>query len=116
VNIPDGGTTATPGGSDVPELTELLRRWWQMSRPVDAAEAGPVACGPGVRIREIARDDDQTPDYISVQSFARGRDRIGLEVDADSPTGADGLSTSMGWFTSPVTESWHRTVSLRGVS
>ena len=43
----------------------------------------------------------------------RGRDRVGLEVDADSPTRADGLYVSMGWQTLYVTESWHRTVPVR---
>jgi mycothiol synthase len=43
---------------------------------------------------------------------ARGRDRVGLEVDADSPTGADRLYVSMGWETSYVTESWHRNVPV----
>jgi GNAT superfamily N-acetyltransferase len=42
----------------------------------------------------------------------RGHDRVGLEVDADSPTGADGLYTSMGWGTKYVTESWHREVPV----
>ena len=37
----------------------------------------------------------------------RGRNRVDLEVDADSPTGADGLYSSMGWTLSYVTESWH---------
>jgi GNAT superfamily N-acetyltransferase len=37
----------------------------------------------------------------------RGRNRVDLEVDADSPTGADGLYTSMGWTLDYVTESWH---------
>jgi len=41
---------------------------------------------------------------------ARGGDRVGLEVDADSPTGADGLYTSMGWETDYATESWHKDV------
>ena len=44
----------------------------------------------------------------------RGRDRVGLEVDADSPTGADGLYVSMGWETTYVTESWHRDVPVTG--
>ncbi|WP_241681194.1 GNAT family N-acetyltransferase [Pseudactinotalea terrae] len=38
----------------------------------------------------------------------RGRDRVGLEVDADSPTGADGLYSSLGWETTYVTESWQK--------
>ncbi len=42
----------------------------------------------------------------------RGRNRVVLEVDADSPTGADGLYASMGWVTTHRTESWHRDLSL----
>ena len=42
----------------------------------------------------------------------RGRDRVGLEVDADSPTGADGLYTSMGWTPDYVTESWFRELTV----
>lgn len=38
----------------------------------------------------------------------RGRNRVGLEVDADSPTGADGLYLAMGWVTDYRTQSWHR--------
>jgi ribosomal protein S18 acetylase RimI-like enzyme len=41
---------------------------------------------------------------------ARGRDRVGLEVDADSPTGAASLYESWGWRTRYVTESWHQDV------
>jgi hypothetical protein len=37
---------------------------------------------------------------------------VGLEVDADSSTGAAGLYTSMGWTTKYVTESWHRDVPV----
>jgi ribosomal protein S18 acetylase RimI-like enzyme len=37
----------------------------------------------------------------------RGRDHVDLEVDADSPTGADGLYASMGWETFERTQSWH---------
>jgi ribosomal protein S18 acetylase RimI-like enzyme len=47
---------------------------------------------------------------IIADAAARGRDRIGLEVDADSPTGAADLYVGMGWVTSYVTESWHRDV------
>ena len=43
----------------------------------------------------------------------RGRNRVGLEVDADSPTGADGLYTSMGWVADYRTQSWHRELDLR---
>ena len=49
---------------------------------------------------------------IIADAADRGRDRVGLEVDADSPTGADGLYVSMGWKTSYVTQSWHRDVPV----
>lgn len=47
---------------------------------------------------------------IIADAAERGRDRVGLEVDADSSTNADGLYVSMGWTTSYVTQSWHRDV------
>ncbi|QDO89691.1 GNAT family N-acetyltransferase [Ornithinimicrobium ciconiae] len=47
---------------------------------------------------------------VIADAAARGRNRVGLEVDADSPTGADGLYSSMGWKTVYVTESWHKDV------
>jgi mycothiol synthase len=47
---------------------------------------------------------------VIADAAARGRDRVGLEVDADSPTGADRLYRGMGWQTSYVTESWHREI------
>lgn len=49
---------------------------------------------------------------VVADAAARGRDRVGLEVDADSPTGADGLYVAMGWETSYVTESWHKDVPV----
>ena len=49
---------------------------------------------------------------IIADAAVRGRDRVGLEVDADSPTGAAGLYTSMGWTTEYVTESWHQDVAI----
>jgi mycothiol synthase len=45
---------------------------------------------------------------VIADAAERGRSRVGLEVDADSPTGADGLYSSMGWVTAYTTESWHR--------
>jgi ribosomal protein S18 acetylase RimI-like enzyme len=37
----------------------------------------------------------------------RGRGFVDLEVDDDSPTGADGIYSSMGWETFERTRSWH---------
>jgi GNAT superfamily N-acetyltransferase len=47
---------------------------------------------------------------VVTDAARRGRDRVCLEVDADSPTGAADLYTSLGWRTSYVTESWHKDV------
>jgi len=49
---------------------------------------------------------------IIADAASSGRGSVGLEVDADSPTGADGLYVSMGWETKYVTESWHRDFSI----
>ena len=45
---------------------------------------------------------------VIVDAAERGRDRVGLEVDAESPTGAVDLYTSTGFRTSVITQSWHR--------
>lgn len=42
----------------------------------------------------------------------RGRNRVSLEVDADSPTNADQLYRSLGWETDYVTDSWFKDLVL----
>lgn len=42
----------------------------------------------------------------------RGRNRVGLEVDDESPTGANELYQAMGWQTKYVTESWHKVIPV----
>lgn len=42
----------------------------------------------------------------------RGRNRVGLECDEDSPTGADQMYLAMGWETYHRTESWHATARV----
>ena len=49
---------------------------------------------------------------VIADAARRGRGRVGLEVDADSPTGADGLYASLGWRTDYRTQSWHRELPL----
>lgn len=108
-------------------------RWdhWWLAEIVDAG--APVAAGALVATESISDDgpNGSYVDYLGVLSNARGRgvakgllhtviadaatrgrDRVGLEVDADSPTGADGLYTSMGWTTSYMTQSWHKDVPV----
>lgn len=45
---------------------------------------------------------------VVADAARRGRDQVILEVDADSPTGADGLYLSMGFETTYTTQSWHQ--------
>lgn len=101
--------------------------WWLATVDIDGA---PVYAGAVVST-VIPEDESGRPgsyiDYIGVNraargrgvaksllttviadAAARGRGRVGLEVDADSPTGADGLYTAMGWVTKYRTQSWHR--------
>jgi ribosomal protein S18 acetylase RimI-like enzyme len=111
-------------------------RWdhWWIAELVDGAEAEPA----GALVASMTEGEDGRPngsyvEYIGVLQSARGRgvaksllwtviadaadrgrDRVGLEVDADSPTGADALYTSMGWQTKYVTESWHKDVPVTG--
>ena len=52
---------------------------------------------------------------VIADAAERGRDRVTLEVDADSPTGADRLYASMGFEQRYSTESWHRDVPCHPV-
>ena len=105
--------------------------WWlaeltdgDVPQPVGTALVGTVAegtSGPAgsyvsylgvleaARGRGVAKGLLRT---IIADAAGRGRDRVGLGVDPDSPTGAAGLNTSMGWTTKYVTESWHRDVPV----
>lgn len=44
---------------------------------------------------------------VIADAAARGRDRVTLEVDKDSSTGADGLYLAMGFSPKYTTQSWH---------
>ena len=114
-------------------------RWdhWWIAELVDGDDPDAAGEPAGALVGSVSDGADGAPDgsyveYIGVLQSARGRgvaksllhtviadaaengrDRVGLEVDADSPTGADGLYLSMGWQTSYVTQSWHRDVPVR---
>ena len=49
---------------------------------------------------------------VIADAAERGRDRVNLEVDNDSPTGADGLYRSLGWEVDQVTDSWFKDLRL----
>ncbi|CUR54424.1 GCN5-related N-acetyltransferase [metagenome] len=101
--------------------------WWL----ADLEGVGAVGALVGSQLPTVGGPDGSYVDYLGVleqargrgvakgllhtiiaDAAARGRDRVGLEVDADSPTGAEGLYVAMGWRTSYVTESWHRDVAV----
>ncbi|WP_211349050.1 GNAT family N-acetyltransferase [Nocardioides litoris] len=105
--------------------------WWlaeleETGEPVGAlvgtvSEAAPGSGKPDgsyvsyIGVREAARGRGVAKGLlrtIIADAAGRGRDRVGLEVDADSSTGADGLYTSMGWETRYTTQSWHRDVPV----
>ncbi len=49
---------------------------------------------------------------VIADAAERGRNRVGLEVDADSSTGANGLYTSLGWVTDYRTQSWNKDLDV----
>lgn len=108
-------------------------RWdhWWLAELLDGDERTPVGALVANVSSSTSGPDGSYVSYIGVleaargrgvakgllrtaiaDAAARGRDRVGLEVDADSSTGADGLYASMGWETTYVTESWHRDVPV----
>ena len=108
--------------------------WWLAT--VDGEPAGALVASTsrgGVDAEGRGLPDSSYVDYIGVHRRARGRGvakgllrtviadaavrgrrAVGLEVDAHSPTGAEGLYRSMGWQTRYVTQSWHRTLGTPG--
>lgn len=95
--------------------------WWLAlidDRPVGALVATDAGSGSYVayigtveaaRGRGVAKGLLRT---VIADAATRGRTKVGLEVDADSPTGADRLYRGLGWETSYVTQSWHRDVNV----
>lgn len=120
-----------------PEFLQRLREdpghrwdhWWLayvevdgQSEPAGAVVSTVLQAGPsgtegsyvdyiGVHRRARGRGVAKSLLFTVIRdAAARGRDRVGLEVDADSPTGADGLYRSLGWVTDYATESWHKDI------
>lgn len=122
-----------------PEFVQRLREvpghrwdhWWLAHVEVDGVRqpAGAVVCS--VDPPDEAGREGTYVEYIGVNrnargrgvakgllatvfadALARGRDRVGLEVDADSPTRADALYRSLGFETDYVTDSWFKDVEV----
>jgi mycothiol synthase len=95
--------------------------WWLAEvdgRPAGAlvaTESGSGSYVAYIGVIELARGRGVAKGLLRTvvaDAAARGRDDVGLEVDASSPTGADRLYRGMGWETSYVTQSWHRDVPV----
>jgi GNAT superfamily N-acetyltransferase len=108
-------------------------RWdhWWLAEITDTGEPEPAGALVGTVLESDDGPDGSYVSYLGVKDTARGRgvakgllntiiadaasrgrNRVGLEVDADSSTGADRLYTGMGWETRYVTESWHKDVPV----
>jgi ribosomal protein S18 acetylase RimI-like enzyme len=121
-----------------PEFLQRLREepghdwdeWW-LAFVDDPDRPGAEPRPAGALVGTVHADGGGYVEYIGVNRHARGRgvakallaaeiravaerggDHVGLEVDADSPTGADGLYSALGWRTVYVTESWHLDVAV----
>lgn len=110
--------------------------WWIAEVEVEGDHGGLDVVPGGALAATITPADDagrhgSYVEYIGVHRLARGRgvaksllhaviadgarrghDRVTLEVDAHSPTGADGLYTAMGWSIAYRSETWHRDIRL----
>ena len=117
-----------------PEFMQRLREdpghrwdhWWIADVVVDGETVPGGALVASVMSADSTGAEGSYVDYIGVHrrarglgvakallstlirdAYDRGRNRVDLEVDSDSPTGANGLYESMGWVTKYSTESWH---------
>ena len=95
--------------------------WWLAEvdgRPAGAlvgTESGSGSYVAYIGVIELARGRGVAKGLLRTviaDAASRGRDNVALEVDANSPTGADRLYRGLGWETSYVTESWHRDVPI----
>jgi GNAT superfamily N-acetyltransferase len=111
-------------------------QWWLAYVTDDSADGGGQQVPAGTVVCSVLPGKHDGPEgtyveYIGVNRHARGRgvaksllaavisdaarrgrDRVGLEVDADSPTSADQLYLSMGWETDYVTDSWFKDLTI----
>ncbi len=110
--------------------------WWVAELSQDDAPPEPVGAVVGSALGPSAAGHDGSYiEYIGVLAAARGRgvarsllhavisdaarrgrDRVGLEVDAVNPTGAARLYEGVGFVTQYVTQSWHRDVPVPGTA
>ncbi|MGA9716578.1 MAG: GNAT family N-acetyltransferase [Aeromicrobium sp.] len=125
-----------------PEFVQRLREdprhswdyWWLAYVDSEDGEGEPVPAGTVVCSLLTAKPggaEGSYVEYIGVNRAARGRgvaksllatviadaaergrDRVGLEVDDDSPTKADQLYLALGWTADYATDSWFKDIDL----
>ena len=98
-----------PEGAEPEAVGALVGTVSESSNGPDGSYVSYIGVREAARGRGVAKGLLRT---IIADAAGRDRDRVGLEVDADSSTGADGLYVSMGWASKYVTESWHRDVPV----
>lgn len=95
--------------------------WWlaevdgQPAGALVGTESGTSSYVAYIGVVELARGRGVAKGLlrtIIADAATRGRDAVALEVDADSPTGADRLYRGLGWEVRYVTQSWHRDVEV----
>jgi mycothiol synthase len=91
-----------PGGALISSVSPADRQG-RFGSYVDYIGVHRRARGRGVA-KELLRT-------VVADTAQRQRHWVGLEVDADSPTGAVGLYRSLGWEVDHTTRSWHRDVA-----
>lgn len=105
----------------IAEVQQEDGSWWPGGGLVADAMPATVRAGEGTYLEYLgvhrsARGRGIAKALLNAairDTAERGRVRVGLEVDADSPTGADGLYESLGWVTHEITESWHASASAQ---
>ncbi|MEO6473117.1 MAG: N-acetyltransferase [Aeromicrobium sp.] len=112
--------------------------WWIAEIADEGAEDPAIAemLPAGTLVGTVSEGDGDAPDgtYVSylgvlqssrghgiakallraviADAAARGRNRVTLEVDIDSSTGADGLYLAMGFEPKYTTQSWHKVLPI----
>lgn len=98
----------TPGGRALP-VGALIGTLSVAKDGPDSSYVSYIGVLEAARGRGVAKGLLNT---IVCDAARRGRRGVGLEVDADSSTGAHRLYTAMGWETAYVTQSWHHDVPV----
>ena len=114
--------------------------WWIAEIADEVAETSSISdmLPAGALVGTVSEGDGATPDgtYVSylgvlqssrghgvakallhaviADAAERGRNRVTLEVDIDSSTGADGLYLALGFEPKYTTQSWHKDLTVSG--